>query len=352
MDLQPEVLSAHTKRVSAIAFSPDGQTLATGAEEATALLWDISTRRVRATLPGHDRIVSRLGFSPNGRNLETGSFERFIRLWDVRSGELRATFEHKEFISAVAFAPDSHLVATASLQDLTVKLWNVDTAGLEGNLLHEIECRTCGKSIGSVAFSSDGKTLASSGFRRVYLWDISTRQLRATLVDDALQGSLSHGSTIYAIAFSPSDRVLATASRDGSAKLWDVASGRLRTVLLGHKGRVHRIVFSPDGRTIATGSDDRTAKLWDVATGQLKATLKHRGTVWSIGFSPDSKVVGTGADNDHSVKLWDATSGDLLATLNQARYPLAFSPDRRTLATAGEKGVVLLWEYRQVLSQY
>ncbi len=343
--MKPRSVLLHQKRVGAIAFNPNGQLLATGVEGGNAQLWDVSTEKLLAVLAGHKTVMG-LAFSPDGRTLATVDVN-VVRLWDVAIKQLRnSPTPKKGFLSSVAFSSDSRTIAIASFDELTVRLWNVETGRLEASLPHEKECRHCGEGVGGVAFTSDAKTLVTSGFRRAYLWDIPTRHLRLTLVDESgvLRGAVSHGSTIYKIALSPDGRILATASRDGTAKLWDLPGGKLRAVFEGHKGRVHRLAFSPDGGTLATGSDDKTARLWDTTTSQLKATLKHRGTVWSIDFSPNGKLVATGADNDHSVKLWDTKTGELLVTLDQARSPLAFSPDGRTLATAGEKNSTLLWE--------
>jgi WD40 repeat protein len=349
------VLKGHRKQVGALAFSPDGRTLATGADDGNAQLWDVATEKLQGVLTGH-RTVARLAFSPDGQTLATVDVNE-VRLWDVATKQLKTTPTRKKgFISSVAFTPDGRTVATASFEELIVRLWDVETGQLEATLDHPKPYRYALDAVDGVAFTPDGKTLVTASSETVYLWDVATAKVRMKLIDPdvrliteiyrSLKG-FSHGSTIYDLAISPDGRTLATASQDATAKLWDLATGVLRATLKGHRGRVLRLAFSRDGRTLATGSDDKTAKLWDVATGQLKATLGHKGTVWSIDFSPDGKLIATAADNDHSVKVWDVATGKLLDELKDARYPVAFSPDGRTLATGGEKGAVLLWDVQR-----
>ena len=131
---------------------------------------------------------------------------------------------------------------------------------------------------------------------------------------------------------------------DGTAKLWELATGKLRATLK-HDAKVHTLGFNADRRTLATGSEDFTARLWNVETGDLLATLPHKGTVWSLSFSPDGRLIASGSDNEKAVNVWD-TSGKLIQKLGDARHPVAFSPDGRTLATGkwGQPGTVLLWD--------
>ena len=106
------------------------------------------------------------------------------------------------------------------------------------------------------------------------------------------------------------------------------------------------LAFSPNGQALATGSKDHTARLWDVATGRLIAALEHKGDVWSLAFSSDGKMLATGSDHEKVVHVWNASTGELIANLDGARPPVAFSPDGRTLATASQDASVLLWDIK------
>ena len=284
-------LEGHTDNVHSVAFSPDGTTLASGARDATAKLWDVATRTNIATLEGHSGEVWSVSFSPDGTTLASGSYDGTVKLWDVATQTNIATLEGNEFsVISVSFSPDGKTLASGS-EDATAKLWDVATkqniATLEGHSGVVI----------SVSFSPDGTTLASgSSDGEVKLWDVATRTNTATLE--------GHTRSVYSVSFSPDGTTLASGSRDGTVKLWDVAT-KQNIATLEDTNAVFSVVFSPDGTTLASGSYDGTIKLWDVATKQNIATLQgHTGVVISVSFSPDGTTLASGSDDD-TVKLWD-----------------------------------------------
>ncbi len=342
-----------------MAFSPDGQTIAVGSNGGSISLWDVSTGQLRATLQGHRSWVSSLIFSPDGRVLASASGDKTAKLWNTESGKLLASFNgHKSSFLKLSLSADGRVLATASDEDRSPRLWDTHTNGLLQVLPRVRELYSV--AIENLGFSPTAPILATTTYTSVYLWDAETGKLRFSLDDEHLSRpatvlenghfeerieTRSHVDTIYRILFSPDGRLLATAGRDTTTKLWEVSTGRL-TATLKHDGKVIALAFSADGKTLATGSGDFTARLWNVRTGKVLATLPHKGTVWSLSFSPDGKLLATGSDNEKVVNVWDAATGKLIERLSDSRYPVAFSPDRRTLATAkwGQPGAVLLWD--------
>jgi Tol biopolymer transport system component len=204
-----------------------------------------------------------------------------------------------------------------------------------------------------VSFSPDGRQLATAsldGTAKIWdataswdgtakLWDASSgRELRT------LHG---HAAAVSSVTFSPDGKQLATASWDGTAKLWDASSGQELRTLRGHTDAVNSVAYSRDGKQLATASDDRTAKLWDASSGEELRTLRgHSNTVYSVTFSPDGRQLAT-ASIDRTAKLWDASSGQGLFTLvghTNILSSIIFSSDGTRLATASWDKTARVWD--------
>jgi hypothetical protein len=209
----------------------------------------------------------------------------------------------------VAFSPDGKTLASGSL-DGTVRFWNVASHRLLGPPL-----RASRSFLESVAFSPDGKTLATgTPGDTALLWDVATRRQLGEPLTGQPGGpgkppALLSPPDVTAVAFSSDGKTLATSGDDHAVRLWDVTSHRqLGTPLIGHTDVVDSVAFSPDGKTLATGSADHTARLWDVATHQqIGVPLSgHTDAVDAVAFSPDGKTLAT-SSADHTVRLWDVS---------------------------------------------
>lgn len=308
-------LRGHDDGVNTLAFSPDGRFLASGDEEGDVILWTMNNSVENRTLYGHySDEVNTVVFSPDGRLLAAGDDDGDITLWNVENGECTHRINAKDEIYKLAFSPDGcYLIALDDSKK--IKIWPI-TDNLERHSLPKnqndinliaispnsrflasadeegyirlwdffsnqevFNLQWHSGTVNSLVFSPDGRLLASAGDDAIVkLWDIYNKtELHTLRGHDAEHDTFEHrnffgrvisGTYSYArgavmsIAFSPYGHYLASGSRDGFIKLWDVASGRELHTLVGHTSSVNSVAFSPDGRFLASGSSDETIKIW------------------------------------------------------------------------------------------
>jgi WD40 repeat protein/cytoskeletal protein RodZ len=331
---------------NAITFDPTGTRLVTGYGDGVARVWDAATGRVLVTLSGEAGPVWDVAFSPDGTRVATAGDDGTARVWDVSPAGGPEWFtlvtQRGRFLD-IAYSADGMRLATAG-GDGNVRVWDAST----GKALLILPVQVWG-----LSFSPDGRQLATRGdYQTTQVWDTATGKVVLALPTQLLPSSTvtPSGTASYSIAFSPDGKRLATAGGDGNMRVWEVSTGKPLLALPGQAGTTYSVAFSPDGARLVTGSAAAT-QLWDASTGKALITLPGQaGTTYSVAFSPDGARVAAGR-MDKTVKVWDVVSGQILFTFSGQRgiiHSVAFSPDGKRLATASADRTVKVWDVSSV----
>ncbi len=386
-------LTVPTDSLVALALDGEGQRLATGENGGKISLWSLPAGELLGMTEAEPGVVDALAFSPDGRFLTSSHGDRAVRVWAVEDNRvvednravpeqsgprlLHTLLGHSHVVWSVVFAPQSagnreRLLVASSSSDQTVRVWDAET----GHSLYTLRGQP--RALGSLAIAplpNDSQEsaiaqrlsarwlLAAVGYDQlVHLWQGEGREAEATR--RTLRGQ---SCPLYTVAISPDSRALASAGRDRSIDLWDVASGELRQSLQGHTNSITCLAFHPAGELMASGSTDGTVRLWamhptershaerkDAAlASQPVAVLEANSRyVYDIAFHPEGHTLAA-VGADPQLRLWDMTQSppveraEALKSVSEAGeqdiFCVAFSPDGSKLACGGN-ALIHLWQ--------
>lgn len=303
-DIRPR--KAVKPQVFAIAYSPDGKTLALAGYQEVRLL-DAATRKTVATLGGHSGSVRALAFSGDGKLLAAAGGlpgqKGEIRIWDAAAHTLvRSITGHSDCIYAVAFPPDARFVASSSYDKL-IKIWSVETGEELRTLKDHIDA------VYALAYTPDGKRIVSGAAdRTVKIWDAASGRRLYTL------GEPQDG--INSIAIHPSGRYVAAGGLDKSIRVWSLGetSGTLVQNAIAHEDAILKLAWSPDGNLLVSSAADRTIKAFRPDLTEVQTIGAQPDWAYAVEFSPDGKVFAV-ARFDGTLSIYDTERfQDVIAT--------------------------------------
>jgi len=326
----PRLLRGHTDQVLTVAFSRDGNWLASGDWTGAIHIWDVQRGTLERVLSSDDGGIDALVFGPDG--LMAGSNNGVIRRWNPKTGtELEKLSGHDRAVREIAFSGDNTRMVTLSKGDGTVRTWT--SQGEPRQVLKPSSAPV------SATFSPDGHRLAvgaTDGVIRLY----SAETLKLT---DELRG---HDGIVHEVRYNPEGNLLASAGADKTIRLWDPSSGELRRVFKGHSYAVRSMKFLPDGRHLVSASFDRSVRLWDLSVEiEPNIALGHTGPIYGVSFNQDSSWLATGGF-DQTLIIWDVASGAALHSIHAhdgVIQSTEFHPSEPEIATSGN-GLIRLWD--------
>ncbi|KZV75637.1 WD40 repeat-like protein [Peniophora sp. CONT] len=291
-------------------------------------------------LMGHTGRVTSVAFPRAGDYIVSCSMnDHTIRVWDATTGHVVGKPFEGNRIYSVAFSPDGKRIASGSL-DHTVRMWDVGSGQAVGKPFEGHA-----RDVNSVAFSSDGSRIVSgSDDCTIRIWNAKTGKV----VAGPFEG---HDGAVNSVAFSPDGTRIVSGSDDNTIRIWDIGATQkvAGQIMVGHTGIVTSVAFSPDGRCIASGSSDQTVRIWDPETGGPlgKPFEGHRRSIYSVAFSPNGTRV-VSASNDTTIRFWDVDTGKMVGKPfvghRAGVTAVAFSPDGTRIISSSIDHTIRIWD--------
>ncbi|KAF4609673.1 hypothetical protein D9613_012022 [Agrocybe pediades] len=343
----------HTDTICSLALSSDGTKIISGSNDQSVRLWNVFSNESNIALPcqsvtGHVRTVA---WSPDGQWIASGHAGT-VAVWSAQNGEaVIEPFRHSWSINSIAFSPDGSRIS-AGTWDRAVVSWDLRTREMVGEPFQ-------GHSnvVNSIAYSPDGSIIASgSEDCTIIIWDCSSvvngRGLAAGFAATVrmIGNRFRHKDEVNSVAFTPDGNRLVSGAKDGSIYVWNVHTGQIILgPIKGHKGSIYSVACSPDGTHFVSGSGDRTLCIWSMTTGKMTVEpfhAGHRGSVYSVAYSRDSTKIISGFNNG-TILVLDAETGNILTSIaghTSFVESTAVSPDGSQFVSGSYDKSVRVWQ--------
>jgi hypothetical protein len=317
----PGITLLHTLRpkkgwIGRIAWSPEGDLLAYGLEDATIEIWDRKKAKTVFTLRGHTHWISSVSWSPTGMMLASASQGDEIRIWDLKTGrEIKKLIGHTGSVNCVAWSPDGTMIASGSF-DRTVRVWDFESGKELMKFTGHIYPIFC------LLWSPDQLLLLSgSQDNTTKVWDIEKRTLRS---------NFENAGEVFCLSWAPGDDIFAAGSEDGAIRLWNLEKKHSIERFEGHNGGVNSIDFSRDRLLLASKSQDGTVRIWRYDTKETISILTERSSgKWlpSLAFNPIGLILATLGEEDTVIRIWEFNIDKLIPEAStKGRYELGGVP--------------------------